>query len=773
MFLTPGTSFTPRWTACEVIFWSTLTVTRPAPGHRRRRRRRRGGGSSRAGSSTGSRARRRRDVGAAHRDLASSPCRLTKSRPVFGSIRPFRRVWTSASAMDMGGAGPRQGRFGVVAQDPHSSRSAGRAPGAKADRFARIESTPRSPARSSMTAARRTLFVTTALPYANGPFHIGHIMEYIQADVWVRFQRMRGARGALRLRGRRARRADHAEGGGRGDHARRQLIERVAASHREDWARYLISFDHWHSTDSPENVELSQDIYRALPTARRASSTSQHDRAVLRSGEGACSCPTATSRATCPKCGAKDQYGDACENCSTTYAPTDLVGIPPPRSPARTPELRVVRAPVLPALGARGRRVPAPLDRDTRRGAVPAAGGLQQGAASGSGEGKLGDWDISRDAPYFGIPIPDAPGKYFYVWLDAPIGYLAALRKHFDRAPRGAPIRRDAQLRRVRADPAVEQYHFIGKDIVYFHTLFWPAMLEFVGKPYKTPTNVFVHGFITASGEKMSKSRGTGDQPGHLPRPRHEPRVAALLPRGEAERPGRGHRLQPRRLRRAREQRPRRQVREHREPGGDVPVEALRRSRREGRRAARAMVVDAGRRRGGRHRRGAGRPRVREGDAPDHGARRPHQPLLRREAAVARSRRIRRSATSSTASAATASSASGTSRCSSRRSCPRRRARPRTSSGSTAPLGWADLDADLDPHRSLRAPDDPHRPQADRRAARTAEPAPAQAEARPPSRPQRPRPRPAGRSRSTTSRRSTCVSRASSPPSTSTGPTSC
>ncbi len=359
-----------------------------------------------------------------------------------------------------------------------------------------------------MPAARRTLFVTTALPYANGPFHIGHIMEYIQADVWVRFQRMRGAEVHFVC-------ADDAHGApimlkaeGEGI-TPEQLIERVGASHREDWARYLISFDTTHSTHSPENTELAQSIYRALRDRTPSLIESRTIEQFYDPVKGMF-LPDRYIKGECPKCGAKDQYGDACENCGSTYAPTDLRN-PTSAITGATPELRSsehlffrLSAPEVVAF----------LRRWT---ATPAEGQSLQPEVYNKvrewlGDGKLSDWDISRDAPYFGIPVPDAKGKYFYVWLDAPIGYLAALRKHFDTgAARRAYPHETRSFDEFVADPAVEQYHFIGKDIVYFHTLFWPATLHFSGR--KTPTNVFVHGFITASGEKMSKSRGTGVSP--------------------------------------------------------------------------------------------------------------------------------------------------------------------------------------------------------------------------------------------------------------------
>ncbi|MGA8030782.1 MAG: methionine--tRNA ligase [Casimicrobiaceae bacterium] len=361
-----------------------------------------------------------------------------------------------------------------------------------------------------MSAPARTLFVTTALPYANGPFHIGHIMEYIQADIWVRFQRMQGnavhfvcaddTHGApIMLK---------AEDEGITPEA---LIARVGESHRADWKRYHISFDTTHTTHSPENVDLAQSIYRAL--AARGLIATRTIEQFYDPVKGMF-LPDRYIKGACPKCGAKDQYGDACEVCGSTYAPTDLIEPYSTLTGAR-PEMRESEHLFF--------RLSAPEVADwlQRWTSVPAPGQALQSEVFnkvqewlGDGGKKLSDWDISRDPPYFGIEIPDqpagAPPKYFYVWLDAPIGYLAALKKHFDSGAAqalGEPRTFDAFL----ADPAVEQYHFIGKDIVYFHTLFWPAMLHFAGR--KTPNNIFVHGFITASGEKMSKSRGTGISP--------------------------------------------------------------------------------------------------------------------------------------------------------------------------------------------------------------------------------------------------------------------
>ena len=356
-----------------------------------------------------------------------------------------------------------------------------------------------------MPAASRKLFVTTALPYANGPFHIGHIMEYIQADIWVRFERMQGhevhfvcaddTHGApIMLK---------AEDEGITPQA---LVARIAATRPKHLRGFHIGFDHWHSTDSPENVELSQDIYRRLKSrgliyGKPVEQFYDPVKAMF--------LPDRYIKGTCPVCGTKDQYGDACENCSSTYAPTDLID-PYSTLTGVRPELRSSEHLFFRLSDGEVVRF---LERWTARPAADEA--LQPEVLNkirewlaldpDTGASRLSDWDISRDAPYFGIPIPDAPGKYFYVWLDAPVGYLASLKAHL--AAQGI------DFAAFLSDPAVEQYHFIGKDIIYFHTLFWPAMLEFAQSPYRPPSNVFVHGFITFSGEKMSKSRGTGISP--------------------------------------------------------------------------------------------------------------------------------------------------------------------------------------------------------------------------------------------------------------------
>ncbi|MFN0299359.1 MAG: methionine--tRNA ligase [Burkholderiales bacterium] len=344
----------------------------------------------------------------------------------------------------------------------------------------------------------RRLFVTTALPYANGAFHIGHIMEYIQADTWVRFQRMQGHEVHFVC-------ADDAHGApimlkAEAMHLTPEaLVAEVAADHLTDWPRFHVSFDHWHSTHSPENTMFSQDIYRKLKA--RGLVYSKPVEQFFDPVKGMFLADRYI-KGECPKCGAKDQFGDACEECGAVYSPTDL------KDPFST--LSGAR-PVLKTSEHYFFQLSAKECIEFLRSWTQ-DGKLQSEVANKAREwldGTLADWDISRDAPYFGIEIPDAPGKYFYVWLDAPIGYLASLKNYFDLGKaRSQTIQTFEQF---MADPAVEQIHFIGKDIIYFHTLFWPATLKFAG--YKIPNNVFVHGFITVSGAKMSKSRGTGISP--------------------------------------------------------------------------------------------------------------------------------------------------------------------------------------------------------------------------------------------------------------------
>ena len=342
----------------------------------------------------------------------------------------------------------------------------------------------------------RKLFVTTALPYANGAFHIGHIMEYIQADIWVRFMRMRGNEVHFVC-------ADDTHGAPimiaaeKAGVTPQEFVANIAAGRKQYLDGFYISFDNWHSTDGEENHELSQDIYRRL----RDNAKLITSRSVEQFFDPVKNMflPDRYIKGECPKCSAKDQYGDSCEVCSAVYAPTDL------KNPYST---LTGAAPVMKSSDHYFFQLSDPKcgqflrewALDPARLQPEVANKAREWLESDSG---LGDWDISRDAPYFGIEIPDAPGKYFYVWLDAPIGYLASLKNYFKKTGRDY----DAFM----ADPTTEQYHFIGKDITYFHTLFWPAVLHFAGM--KVPNNIFVHGFITVSGEKMSKSRGTGISP--------------------------------------------------------------------------------------------------------------------------------------------------------------------------------------------------------------------------------------------------------------------
>lgn len=345
-----------------------------------------------------------------------------------------------------------------------------------------------------MSSPKRRLLVTSALPYANGQIHIGHLVEYIQTDIWVRFQRMRGHEvhyvGADDTHGTPIMLRAEKEG-----LTPKELIANVWKEHKRDFDDFLISFDNYYTTDSPENEKLSQSIYLKLRDAGLIE---------MRSIEQAYDpvkemfLPDRFIKGECPKCGAKDQYGDSCEKCGATYSPTDLKN-PFSVVSGATPIKKVsdhyffkLSDPRCETFLREWTQVKTPLQPEARNKMKEWVGQ--------PGDSKLGDWDISRDAPYFGFEIPDAPGKYFYVWLDAPIGYYASFLNYCQ--SKGLNFEEW-----VRPDTTTEQYHFIGKDILYFHTLFWPATLHFAG--YRTPTNVFAHGFLTVDGEKMSKSRGT------------------------------------------------------------------------------------------------------------------------------------------------------------------------------------------------------------------------------------------------------------------------
>ena len=344
----------------------------------------------------------------------------------------------------------------------------------------------------------RKLFVTTALPYANGPFHIGHIMEYIQADTWVRFQRLMGHEVHFVC-------ADDAHGAAMmiaADAAGvtpQQFVATIAAGRKPPLDGFHIHFDHWHNTSAPENHELVRDIYRAL---RKNDLIAERSVEQFFDPVKGMFLADRFIKGTCPNCGEPDQYGDNCEKCGAVYAPTDLKN-PYSALSGATPVLKSSSHFFFRLSDPRCVEFLESWTQDGRLQPEMANKVREWFKRKEDGSTGLVDWDISRDAPYFGIEIPDAPGKYFYVWLDAPVGYLAALKAWF--TTQGIDF--DAYL----ADPEVEQIHFIGKDIVTFHTLFWPAILKFSGR--KTPDRVYVHGHLTVGGAKMSKSRGTGIDP--------------------------------------------------------------------------------------------------------------------------------------------------------------------------------------------------------------------------------------------------------------------
>jgi methionyl-tRNA synthetase len=333
----------------------------------------------------------------------------------------------------------------------------------------------------------RKILVTSALPYANGSIHLGHLVEYIQTDIWVRFQKMQGHTVHYVC-------ADDTHGTPIMLRAEKEgitpetLIGNVHKEHSADFSEFLVAFDNYYSTNAPENKELSQGIYKKLQAAGKISTkTIEQFYDPVKN----MFLPDRFIKGECPKCHAKDQYGDSCEVCGATYNPTELInaysavsGAAPVRKETEHYFFKLSECEDF-------------LKNWTRSGT------LQGEAANKMGEwfeNGLNDWDISRDAPYFGFEIPDAPGKYFYVWLDAPIGYMASFKKLC--ADKGMDFNEY-----WNKDSATELYHFIGKDILYFHALFWPATLEY--SEHRTPTQIFAHGFLTVNGEKMSKSRGT------------------------------------------------------------------------------------------------------------------------------------------------------------------------------------------------------------------------------------------------------------------------
>ena len=344
----------------------------------------------------------------------------------------------------------------------------------------------------------RKILVTSALPYANGSIHLGHMVEHIQTDVWVRFQKLRGHECYYCC-------ADDTHGTPVMLAAQKQgiapedMIAKVREEHLADFTGFGIGYDNYYSTHSPENKQFSQDIYRALKANGKIESRVIEQ---LFDPEKQMFLPDRFVKGECPKCHAQDQYGDNCEVCGTTYSPTELINPYSAVSGAK-PELRESEHFFF-KLGECADFLKAWTSGNNPHDGKPhlqpeALNKMKEWLGEGE-ETTLSDWDISRDAPYFGFEIPDAPGKYFYVWLDAPVGYMASFKNLCDRIG----IDFDEYF---KADSQTEMYHFIGKDILYFHALFWPAMLHFSG--HRAPTGVYAHGFLTVDGQKMSKSRGT------------------------------------------------------------------------------------------------------------------------------------------------------------------------------------------------------------------------------------------------------------------------
>jgi len=467
-------------------------------------------------------------------------------------------------------------------------------------------------------ASPRKILVTSALPYANGPIHLGHLVEYIQTDIWARFQRMRGHTVYYVC-------ADDAHGTPIMLKAEdegvtpEQLIKRFGREHRRDFDGFLISFDNYHSTHSPENRHFSELIYARLKDGGhivRRTITQLYD------PQKNMFLPDRFIRGACPVCGAQEQYGDNCEACGSTYSPTDLIDpvsvVSGSRPSARESEQLFFK------LG------------DFRDFLAEWLGGGHTQAEIANKQQELFaqelfEWDISRNAPYWGFEIPGEDGKYFYVWMDAPIGYLASFKNLCDREG----IDFDAFM---NPGGDCELYHFIGKDIARFHTLFWPAQLH--GAGFRTPSAVWCHGFLTVSGQKMSKRHGTVSRFPHRQRPenvqasRHfyhrrdlsqasRPGILEILLRRQV---GRRHRrlgLELGRLQSARQRRLGRQVGEHRQSMREFYRAVFRRPLE--RRTAGAGHAARIRRRRRRHRRGLRRPAVRQSGAPHHGVGRPRQ----------------------------------------------------------------------------------------------------------------------------------------------------
>ncbi len=345
---------------------------------------------------------------------------------------------------------------------------------------------------------KRRILVTSALPYANGSIHLGHLVEYIQTDIWVRFQKMQGHEVHYVC-------ADDTHGtpimlrADKDGITPEQLIDRVYGEHTRDFAGFHVAFDNYYTTNSKENQAFCEDIYRQLQAK---------DLIAKRSVEQfydpvkAMFLPDRYIKGECPNCHSKDQYGDSCEVCGKTYSPTDLInpysvvsGAKPERKASEHHFFKLS-----------DRRCEEFLRQFTQSGErlQPEAANKMKEWLGDPGDNKLADWDISRDAPYFGFPIPGTDNqKFFYVWLDAPVGYFGSFRNYFEK--KGRSQKEIDEFLRPGSD--TEMMHFIGKDILYFHALFWPAMLQFAG--YRVPTKVFAHGFLTVDGQKMSKSRGT------------------------------------------------------------------------------------------------------------------------------------------------------------------------------------------------------------------------------------------------------------------------
>ncbi|MCL1037537.1 methionine--tRNA ligase [Shewanella submarina] len=339
-----------------------------------------------------------------------------------------------------------------------------------------------------MANTQRKILVTSALPYANGPIHLGHMLEYIQTDIWSRYQKLRGHECYYIC-------ADDAHGtpimlkAQQLGMAPEEMIAQVAVEHQQDFADFNIAFDNYHSTHSDENRELASQIYLAL---REKGHIKTRTISQLFDPEKSMFLPDRFVKGTCPKCKSEDQYGDNCEVCGATYSPTEMIN-PKSAVSGATPVMKDTEHFFFDLPAFEGM-----LKEWTHSGALQSemANKLNEWFEQG-----LQQWDITRDAPYFGFEIPDAPGKFFYVWLDAPVGYMGSFKNLCDK-------RGDLDFNEFWAkDSTAEVYHFIGKDIVYFHSLFWPAMLH--GADFRQPTSVYAHGYVTVNGAKMSKSKGT------------------------------------------------------------------------------------------------------------------------------------------------------------------------------------------------------------------------------------------------------------------------